>query len=505
MSSSVGGDSKFPTPKPPQSGIKTVLQYTGIPPSWLDKRPGLPSRNWLIFLGVTSTILGCYYYDRQESKRIRQEYVDKVKHLAEVPIHSLANPRKVTVYGSKWPDDDEYDRSLKYFRKYVKPIFVAAAVDYDMITGRRHGDLAERIAEDIKARRRMEAGLDPPPPNPMNLPTLSIQDIRRRELEGGVVIVGRPTFKEYMAGLKRGWSESLVKVDKEEKLAMELESDGRFDEPPEPDTVPVELGDLDEEPVPTASKLPPSKGFSPFTPPHLRGDQQGPRTSSFPSSQKVDPAATVPPPAFLPPHPPLLLVEFHNRIGFSQMPMMVWDFFNERHRVRAGAEAAYKLIKNETRPFIAPPPSLNSTDDFTDSPPQPYLTEIPGEPTSIPTDLDFGKESEALYKSSAVKSFVSNIEKARTGYYKELPTKLETARAIARGTREPTKDENNYPPPTEVQLRAERLKKEMRWRNDVAGWEIIAPEKDVEWDERFRGVLKVFVTPSEEEVEKPSS
>ena len=43
-----------------------------------------------------------------------------MKHLAEVPLHSLANPRKVMVYGSKWPDDDDSDKSMKYFRKYVK-------------------------------------------------------------------------------------------------------------------------------------------------------------------------------------------------------------------------------------------------------------------------------------------------------------------------------------------------------------------------------------------------
>lgn len=115
-----GGDSVFRGPQPPQSGIKTVLQYTGIPPSWLDKRPKLPSRNWLIFLSVTSAITGYYLYDRKQCKEIRQEYVEKVKHLSKVPLPSMALPRKVTVYGCKWPNDEDYDRSLKYFRKYVK-------------------------------------------------------------------------------------------------------------------------------------------------------------------------------------------------------------------------------------------------------------------------------------------------------------------------------------------------------------------------------------------------
>jgi mitochondrial import inner membrane translocase subunit TIM54 len=92
----------------------------GIPPSWFEKRPKLPSRNWLIFLSVTASLTGFYIYDRRECKRIRQEYVDRVKHLAEAPLGTMELPRKVTVYGGKWPGDDEYDRSMKYFRKYVK-------------------------------------------------------------------------------------------------------------------------------------------------------------------------------------------------------------------------------------------------------------------------------------------------------------------------------------------------------------------------------------------------
>ena len=103
-----------------RSGIKTALEYTGIPPSWLEKRPKLPSRNWLIFLSVTSSVAGLYIYDRQQCKHIRQSYIDKVKHLAEQPADPFEIPRKVTVYAAKWPGDEDYDQSMRYFRKYVK-------------------------------------------------------------------------------------------------------------------------------------------------------------------------------------------------------------------------------------------------------------------------------------------------------------------------------------------------------------------------------------------------
>jgi len=106
--------------RPPESSAPSVLQYTGIPASWLKKRPKLPSRNWLIFLSTSAAIGGLYAYDRGKCRQFRNEYVDKVKTLSEDPLPPLALPRKVTVYGSKWPGDEDADRSMKYFRKYIK-------------------------------------------------------------------------------------------------------------------------------------------------------------------------------------------------------------------------------------------------------------------------------------------------------------------------------------------------------------------------------------------------
>ena len=102
------------------SGIQAALRYTGLPTSWLSKRPRLPSRNWLIFLSATTTATGYFIYDRQQCKKIRQHYIDLVKSQAEEPLKPLDAPRRVIVYGSKWPGDEDYNQSIKYFRKYVK-------------------------------------------------------------------------------------------------------------------------------------------------------------------------------------------------------------------------------------------------------------------------------------------------------------------------------------------------------------------------------------------------
>jgi import inner membrane translocase subunit TIM54 len=92
-----------------------------VPRRVLNAKPRLPSRNWSIFLGIVGSISYLYYDDRKRADKIRNEYIDKVKFLAEQPtVNALEQLRKVKVYGARWPEDDESDRALRYFRKYVK-------------------------------------------------------------------------------------------------------------------------------------------------------------------------------------------------------------------------------------------------------------------------------------------------------------------------------------------------------------------------------------------------
>jgi len=336
-----------------------------------------------------------------------------------------------------------------------------------MFIGKRYGDVASRVADEVKSRRRLETGIDAPKQSIIiKAGDQSPEAKRRRELEGGIVLVGRPTFKEFMEGLRRGWSDGLEKVDKEDQLARELELDGKFDEieesAPTVDTENLSAG----EPLPTKSRLPPSTGL--FTPPYLR-PPPGNGSSSSSSSSSIPGHLNIPP-SSIPQQPPILFVPFTNHLGFLQLPHMIWEFFNQRKKVLSGAQCAYRLVKSHARPF---------------------------EPS---VDLDLGLDAEHYYKSS-MKKYTESVEKIRTGYYKALPDKLKTARDLARGNREPTKDEVNYPPPTEVELRAERLKKELRWRSDVAGWDVIKSEAPVAFDQRFNGALQVFVDPPETETE----
>ncbi|KAG6376317.1 mitochondrial import inner membrane translocase subunit Tim54 [Boletus reticuloceps] len=196
---------------PPKSGVWAALEYTGIPASWLSARPRLPSRNWCIFITLTSSLISYYAYDRHQARSIRRSYIDQVKHLADEPMKSTDLPRKVVVYGAKWPGDEDHQRAVRFFKKYVKPVLVAAAIDYDIVATRHSGDLAERVASTVIKDRRRAIGLDQSIALPLVLPNQPTQEQKHvQELEGGIILVGRHTFKEYMTGLNEagvgGWN-----------------------------------------------------------------------------------------------------------------------------------------------------------------------------------------------------------------------------------------------------------------------------------------------------------
>ena len=108
----------------------------------------------------------------------------------------------------------------------------------------------------------------------------------------------------------------------------------------------------------------------------------------------------------------------------------------------------------------------------------------------------------ALSPTQSFRRWPANIEQARKLYYDELAPKIVTARELSSRSREPTKFETNNPPPTEVDLRADRLDRERRWRRNMEGWRIVRAAAPTAWDERMRGQLRVFVTPDESDGER---
>ena len=332
-------------------------------------------------------------------------------------------------------------------------------MDYEQLEAPLYGSVARQIHAAVLKKRRQSLGLEQTP-LPMNFPgALDPKVLERRELEGGVVLVGRASLKEYMEGLRRGWEGGVNEWHWEKEVEGRLVGDGVFDPPESSEEVMKEEGVPASSDQPTVASPIPSR-FTSFSRPPLS-------TSPPPFPSSPSPSPTIPshlhiPPSPLPPQPPILLLPFTNHLGFRQFPLMIRDFFTERHRVRSGANAALALIESHTRPFTS-------------------------------SDKDFDRQAEGYY-TKAFDEMSARIATARKEYYANLAPRLEAARALASGERELSDAEkkSGREAVTEESLREERRKKELRWFGNEDGREIVRRESEVRWDERWEGWLRVY-------------
>lgn len=132
--------------KPKKTWSNPALRMLGLP------KVSLPSRNWMIFWTVLASFGGAIAYDRHEQKKIREEYMEKLTYLSKVPYSSDKIPRKLSIFVAP-PPNDFLDESLKYFRKYVKPFLNASAIDFEVYTESKQGELRNAIADRIRELR----------------------------------------------------------------------------------------------------------------------------------------------------------------------------------------------------------------------------------------------------------------------------------------------------------------------------------------------------------------
>ena len=162
----------------------------------------------MIFLSITGSWTAAVMYDRRQKRRIQKKWATVVEHIAHEPLDPHQLPRKLTIYLSA-PPMDGLVPARDHFHQYVKPILVAAALDWDAIEGRREGDVRAGLAERIRKlrRRKGEATAEP-----MELGLAEeLEGLRQRAGvsewggPGGDIIIGRHTWKEYVRGLHEGW------------------------------------------------------------------------------------------------------------------------------------------------------------------------------------------------------------------------------------------------------------------------------------------------------------
>ncbi|KAI1007379.1 Mitochondrial import inner membrane translocase subunit [Podosphaera aphanis] len=164
-------------------------------------RPRLPSRNWMIFLSITGSFAAAIIYDKREKKRAQRKWCRLVEHIAKEPLDARAMPRKLTIY-LEAPPKDGLRVAQEHYKDYIKPILVSSGLDWDIIQGRKEGDIRTEVADRIRNSRL---------PKDQQTPEDEITQMRRRngiqDFKGpkGDIVVGRHTWIEYIQGIHDGW------------------------------------------------------------------------------------------------------------------------------------------------------------------------------------------------------------------------------------------------------------------------------------------------------------
>lgn len=335
----------------------------------------LPSRNWLIFLTVTGSFTTALLYDRHQQKKAQQRWCKLVSPLAQEPLPTNCMPRRITIILAG-PPGDSLRVAREHFHEYIKPVLVAGALDWEVIEGRREGEVRAGLAEKIRKLRRRNgetSAVEPPGSSEDELLEQARTSGGIKDWDGvqGDLILGRHTWKEYVRGLHEGW---LGPLDPSAgNPADSLTSTA------------VEFSD----PLPQATSSPenpPSSDPSTSSPDSttLAQNTASPHTSPQPSdpapSPKKNPSATPPyilppdyasatiPPSTPPSLTPTLVLPLPHLLGFLSTPTRLYRFLTRRHLADAtGASVAALVLATESRPYTSTT-NLSSTENDVPSP-----------------------------------------------------------------------------------------------------------------------------------------
>ncbi|EEH21000.1 hypothetical protein PABG_03231 [Paracoccidioides brasiliensis Pb03] len=376
-----------------------ALRMLGVPKI----RFKLPSRNWLIFLSITGSFTTALIYDRRQKRKAQEKWSNLVAHIAKQPLPPNETRRKLTVFLAA-PPGDGLMSAREYFKEYIKPIIVAGALDYEVVEGRKEGDIRATFANRIrKARRRAGEGQPIEEDEAENF----LQQIRQNfgiEDEPGIqgdMVIGRHTWKEYIRGLHEGWL-------------------GPIDEPhPEPETIPGPEGAAAEV---ATQQLAGDYG----TPAALSAPQENKKAESAPEKKPEEEKTDVkklprPTPAYILPssYPSQRLapstpqeidvspVRFPHILGFFNTPIRIYRFLTQRYLADAvGRDVAAIVLAASTRPYTE-----NSN--------------IPDSEFRTPTDASDDASPTSLSSSSSSSSSLSPSSQIPSNHY-EQQSDLET-------------------------------------------------------------------------------
>jgi import inner membrane translocase subunit TIM54 len=318
----------------------------------------------MIFLSVTGSFTAAVMYDRREKKRLQKKWCTLVSHMADETLPTNRMRRNITVYLSP-PPGDSLSVSRGYFREYVKPILVAAALDYNVVEGRREGDLRAKLAEKIRKfrRRRGEPSTvqDEVDKDEAIILSQERQGLLDEDAVKGDLIIGRSAWKEYIRGLHEGWLGPLDPLTPPEpESSSELLSDA-----PQPSSSSDQAPTLLDESTsskPTSASSEASPDTDTPSPPETKEEPDTPKAPEKPKR-------TPPPPAYIPvsaystsnlspntppSFDPSLPLPFPHILGFLNTPIRIYRFLTQRRLADSiGRDVAALVLATQSRPYAA--------------------------------------------------------------------------------------------------------------------------------------------------------
>ena len=256
------------------------------------------------------------------------------------------------------PPGDGLRVSREHFHEYIKPILVAGAMDWDVVEGRREGEVRAGLAEKIRKLRKRNGETSQAEADEESQEDL-YYEMRKRvgitDCDGlqGDLVLGRHTWKEYVRGLHEGWLGPLAEPQS-----------------PEPELTDFQpaAAQSPESPLPEIQSSEPSSSGNPDSSPPQIGTSTSESSSEKPAEKVAEKPAKTPvrPPYITPAEyassptaptlpsslPPSLTVPLPHLLGFFQFPIRIYRFLNRRHLADStGASVAALVLASQTRSF----------------------------------------------------------------------------------------------------------------------------------------------------------
>lgn len=303
----------------------------------------------MIFLSITGSFTAALVYDRREKRRAQQKWCDLVAHLSKESLPIEETRRKLTVFLAA-PPGDGLRNARDHFKEYVKPILVAAALDYNVIEGRREGDVRAAYAEHIRKQRRRagEASTVVEETTKEDIVAEARKSIGVRDEPGpkGDLVIGRHTWKEYIRGLHEGWL-------------------GPIDPPPVPEEPPVV--EVPEVLAPTEGNADaPSPDKPEDKPEEKKEEEKKPEKPKGPTPAYITPVDYSS--QSLPPSIPQTLdgstpISFPHLLGFLNTPIRIYRYLNQRYVADSvGRDVAAAVLASYMRPYSEFESPIDPTD-----------------------------------------------------------------------------------------------------------------------------------------------